>query len=590
MQTKSGLAKDVVTSPANWVTFSRSRRDTFWDSFPRFPNRRSALGPGDEAHERAERRMGDFLCVGCWNSPNSDLADKSRLGNVCLAFGGNALAAIRRRRTGGGSLAMRFFRSCVLFVAATGSVIAGGSLALSGAAPAGASPAGITVNCPADNLQDAIYSAAAGSTLLVNGTCTGNFYINKDLTLSGPAILDGGGGPNQYGATLNVAAGTVVLNNLVVQDGVGIFNIGGGIWNSSQLTLNHSTVTHNTTGQAGGVFNMGQLTLNNSSVSDNTATDGTGGIFNCGGNPGFESFGLCTGSPTLTLNHSIVSNNVGAVFDGGGIDNDLQAALTLNFSTVSGNTTNENGGGIENDGTARLNFSTVSGNTTGTYGNGGGIMNNGTATLISSTVSGNTAGGNGAGIENDGTGTLNLSTLSGNTTVNSNGGGIENHGTATLNFSTVSGNTGGSGGGIWNDGTATLNVSMVSNNSSTGGEGSFSGGGGLSNGLSNTGSTTLNYSIVRANSAAWLGGGIFAGGGPMQINHSIVTGNSAYADGGGLLVWNGPTTVTKSAFSNNFDQGVFIPDSPPGVAVAPANFLGPGSNNPTFTTTHSTYS
>ena len=56
---------------------------------------------------------------------------------------------------------------------------------------------------------------------------------------------------------------------------------------------------------------MGQLTLNSSSVSDNTATDGTGGIFNCGGNPGFESFGLCTGSPSLTLNNSTVSNNVG---------------------------------------------------------------------------------------------------------------------------------------------------------------------------------------------------------------------------------------------------------------------------------------
>ena len=79
---------------------------------------------------------------------------------------------------GGGRLAMRFFRSCVLFVAATGSLIAGGSLAVSGAAPAGASPAGITVNCPADNLQDAIYSAPAGSTLLVNGTCTGNFLTS----------------------------------------------------------------------------------------------------------------------------------------------------------------------------------------------------------------------------------------------------------------------------------------------------------------------------------------------------------------------------------------------------------------------------
>ena len=211
----------------------------------------------------------------------------------------------------GGRLAMRCFRSRVLFVAAIASLVAGGFLAVSAETPAAASPAGIAVHCPTDNLQTAINAAAAGSTLLVDGTCTGNFYIDKDLTLSGPAILDGGGVPTQYGATLNVAAGTVVLNNLVIQDGVGIDNIGGGIWNGSQLTLNHSAVTHNTTDVAGGVFNMGQLTLNNSTVSNNTATDGTGGIFNCGGNPGFESFGLCMGASSLTLDNSTVSNNVG---------------------------------------------------------------------------------------------------------------------------------------------------------------------------------------------------------------------------------------------------------------------------------------
>ena len=141
---------------------------------------------------------------------------------------------------------MRFFRSCVLFVAATGSVMAGGSLAVSGVwLPRARVPAGITVHCPTDNLQDAINSAPAGSRLLLDGTCTGNFYITNNLTLSGPAILDGGSVPTQFGATLNVISGTVVLNNLVIQHGVGIDNLGGGIWNSGQLTLNHSTVTHN---------------------------------------------------------------------------------------------------------------------------------------------------------------------------------------------------------------------------------------------------------------------------------------------------------------------------------------------------------
>ena len=290
---------------------------------------------------------------------------------------------------------MRFFRSCVLFVAATASVMAGGSLAVSGAvAPAGASPAGITVHCPADNLQDAINSAARRLDAPGRRNLHGELLHHKNLTLSGPAILDGGGVPTQFGATLNVISGTVVLNNLVIQHGVGIDNLGGGIWNSGQLTLNHSTVTHNTANAIGGVFNMGQLTLNGSTVSNNTTTGGSGGgIFNCGANPGFQSFGLCTGAPgSLTLNYSIVSNNVigGTVGDGGGISNDPQAVMTLNGSIVSGNTAGGNGGGIENQGTATLNISTVSGNA---GGSGGGIQNNGTATLNGSAVSNNSSTG-----------------------------------------------------------------------------------------------------------------------------------------------------------------------------------------------------
>jgi hypothetical protein len=340
----------------------------------------------------------------------------------------------------------------------------------------------ITVNCPTDSLATAIFSAPAGSTIQVSGTCTGNsfgnFYINKDLTLIGPAVLDGSANP---ASTLNVdVAGTVVLNNLTIQGGVGINGIGGGIWNSGQLTLNNSTVTNNNAGVAGGVFNQGQLTLISSTVSNNTATIDSGGIFNCGGNHGFESFGLCKGSTSLTLNSSTVSNNT-STNGTGGIDNDLQGTLTLNSSTVSGNT--------------------------------------------------------------------------GPT------GGIFNEGTATLNKSTVSSNVAGSG---------------------------FGSSGGLS--TTDTSTTTINNSTIQGNTAGgFAAGGIFAGG-PMEVHNSIVTGNSA-SMAGGMLVWNGPTTVVNSSFSHNSDLGVPFPDTMPGgVLVAPANFFGPGSNNPTFTTTHSTYS
>jgi hypothetical protein len=402
----------------------------------------------------------------------------------------------------------RFRGGCALFVAAFASLMAAGSPPISGLSAAGASPSGIVVNCPADDLQNAINSAPAGSTLLLQGTCTGNFYVDESLTLSGPATLDGGGIATTYGATLNVIAGTVVLNNLTIQDGVGIDNLGGGLWNSGQLTLNHSTVAHNTAYAIGGIFNMGALTLNSSTVSHNTATNGGGGgIYNCGANSGFQDFGLCTGTPgNLTLNRSSVSDNAAGSGNGGGIANDPHATLNINGSTVSDNTTSGNGGGIENDGTA------------------------------------------------------------------------------TLTLSTVSGNTGGSGGGVMDTGTATFNLSAISDNSSTTGSNFFGNGGGLS--LSSTASATLNYSIIHANSAVFVGGGIFAGG-PLNINESIVTGNSAGPTGGGMVVWNGLTTVTRSAFSHNSDQST-IPDSLPGVLIASADSFGLG-NNPSFTTTHSTY-
>ncbi|MEP6993785.1 MAG: hypothetical protein ABI968_04610, partial [Acidobacteriota bacterium] len=124
---------------------------------------------------------------------------------------------------------------------------------------------------------------------------------------------------------------------------------------------------------------------------------------------------------------------------------------------------------------------------TGGVGNGGGILNQGTLTVNNSTVSGNTAGdptngnGTGAGIWNyvNATLTLNGCTVSGNTVVGdlsyapSRGGGIANYGTVTLNNSTIAGNTAnqGFGGGISNSlntSTLTLNNSTVSGNSSPG--------------------------------------------------------------------------------------------------------------------------
>ena len=114
---------------------------------------------------------------------------------------------------------------------------------------------------------------------------------------------------------------------------------------------------------------------------------------------------------TVTISDMTIRN--GHAETGGGILN--TGTLTLNNSTVSGNTADDDGGGICNEATLILTNSTVSGNTA-TFG--GGIFNIlGMAELINSTVSDNTAAVVGGGILNLANGTLHLSnvTVSNNT-------------------------------------------------------------------------------------------------------------------------------------------------------------------------------
>ena len=193
--------------------------------------------------------------------------------------------------------------SLVLGTVVVGSVIVG-------AVPASATTPTV-VNCNAGgNLQNAITAAASGSTIVVHGTCTGNFTVGENLTLQGSGTLSGTG---FYGPVLTINSGTVSVNNLTIKNGDNTSGYGGG-----------------------GIFNgYGTLSLTNSTVSGNTATYDGGGIFNYG---------------TLTLTNSTVSGN-SAAFYGGGIFNEY--GLTLTNSTVSGNTaTYYGGGGIFNYGTA----------------------------------------------------------------------------------------------------------------------------------------------------------------------------------------------------------------------------------------------
>ncbi|MGJ8726723.1 MAG: choice-of-anchor Q domain-containing protein, partial [Roseibacillus sp.] len=84
---------------------------------------------------------------------------------------------------------------------------------------------------------------------------------------------------------------------------------GGGISNFGTLTLHHSTLAHNSTGDGGdgdggnggGIFNEKKLTLHNSTISQNSARDGGGGVFN-------------DTNDTLTLHSSLIAQNTATGF------------------------------------------------------------------------------------------------------------------------------------------------------------------------------------------------------------------------------------------------------------------------------------
>ena len=103
---------------------------------------------------------------------------------------------------------------------------------------------------------------------------------------------------------------------------------------------------------------------------------------------------------TLTINHSTISGNSSSYF-GGGILNSSTGTLTVLNSTLSNNSAAVYGGGIFNVNTLAVTNSTFSGNSaTQALSLGGGVFLAGSGTFLNDTFSGNSAG-DGAGIATD---------------------------------------------------------------------------------------------------------------------------------------------------------------------------------------------
>jgi hypothetical protein len=239
----------------------------------------------------------------------------------------------------------------------------------------------------------------SGTTLSGNSAEDGAGGIANDqgtVTVSG-STLSGNSAGVQGGAIVNTGALTLMNSNLVGNSagdsGGGISNFGG-----ATLTVTGSTLTGNSAATGGGIWNFGTLTVASSTLSANSATDG-GAIYNRA-----DSFDRSSAA----VRDSVFTGN--SATEGGGIYNEIFGALTVQGSTMAGNTAGDSGGGLYNLGTATVQQSTLSDNTASSAG--GGLFNGASGTLAvkDSTALCNVAP-SGADLNNLGALTLNDSTV-----------------------------------------------------------------------------------------------------------------------------------------------------------------------------------
>jgi hypothetical protein len=424
------------------------------------------------------------------------------------------------------------------------------AVGLGSASPRMAQADGVLCSNGEQNLRDAISNP--GDTVELDRNCIytltkageqdptqgdSGLVITKKLTING------------HGATITRLSSAPPFRIFLVKE-VG------------DLTLDNVTVVNGNAvsqdfkrGRGGGIANLGNLKVKNNSVlSHNNADFGGGAISN---GDASEAQNPVTGA-VLTLDSSTISGNTTGS-DGGGIANGAGNTMTLNNCTISSNTGGpvSGGGGIASQGTATLNNCTVSLNTAS---NGGGIINVGILNLNGSRVTGNSAVGMVSASSGFGGGIFNLTQGKQQGVVTANKDNNNNNNLIAFNSAT------NDGGGIVNtaNATTTLNNSAVSRNYTA------SEGGGIANG----GTMTLTFSDVTANNAVQDGGGIVNKLGQAQItlNHGHVTDNGTLGQCGGIFNQPGDgdmVTLNNSQVSNNDPDSPGANCPPPQVARLP---------------------
>jgi fibronectin-binding autotransporter adhesin len=238
--------------------------------------------------------------------------------------------------------------------------------------------------------------------------------------------------------TVNTTLDTNAVNLSTGQDSSGNVSLRSAIEASNSIGGSNTI-------QFDSSLNGQTITLSGSAlpgISQNVTITGLGASnLAISGNKQSEVFAVASGA-TVSISGLTIENGNAASGVGGGIEN--VGTLTVNDSTLSGNSASE-GGGIYNDGTLTVSDSTFADNSASEAG--AGIYNTNILTVSDSILSDNSAK-NGGGIGNDHTLTVSNSTFAGNSASNDGGGIADLSGSATVLNNTIVAN-GTSGGDLY---------------------------------------------------------------------------------------------------------------------------------------------
>ncbi|HEV7669438.1 MAG TPA: IPTL-CTERM sorting domain-containing protein [Thermoanaerobaculia bacterium] len=382
------------------------------------------------------------------------------------------------------------------------------------------------------------------------------FYVEKpavaapiDVTLSGMTLTRGMGIPEHSG--LGREGGAVLANgeNLTILDSVISDSTSGVPQDPSPAACGGNVALVNPAEVSGLV-----LRIVNSLLTGGTTQSVSG---TAGGN-------LCVMAAKLILDRSTLTGGSAQLGSGGGLYGlSLADDSSIVLSTISGNQAGDFGGGIATEssfagpmGDLTIESSTISGNTAFS---GGGISNNETnVRIFDSTISGNQSNDTGGGISNGFLGVGNLE----------------------MTNSTVSGNQSRLGGGIFSGPGLLLRLTTVSNNTAT-----LRGGSLLADGP--VGTVQVDHSILANGTPQDVDGG--AAPLTLTANYSLIEAPGTTIVAGahnligvdpllGPLANNGGPTLTHRPLPGSpvLDAGnPAIPDPPPTDQRGSARIVGP---------------